>query len=267
MIDMGFEPQVKAILDAMPASNLKPLDENALIDLDENKYRQTYMFSATMPPAIERIARSYLRNPAFVYIGDQSSSKDNIAQSIVFLKENQKKEKLMELLTNGPPPPIIVFCNGKKGCDVLARSLDKQGFPSATIHSGKDQATRELAIEGFKSGEYEILVATDIAGRGIDIEGVEHVINYDMPKDIESYTHRIGRTGRAGRKGVATTFCTGEGVEQNGVLYDLKMMLTQCKQTVPPELARHPAAQDAESRQRNSKPKIQEAKSARGALN
>jgi len=169
----------------------------------------------------------------------------------------------MDLLTNGPPPPIIVFCNGKKGCDVLARSLDKQGYPSATIHSGKDQATREMAIEGFKSGEFEILVATDIAGRGIDIQGVEHVINYDMPKDIESYTHRIGRTGRAGRKGVSTTFVTGEGPEAKGVLYDLKMMLTQCKQVVPPELARHPAAQDAESRAKSARPKIQESKSAR----
>ena len=170
----------------------------------------------------------------------------------------------MDLLTNGPPPPIIVFCNGKKGCDVLAKSLDKQGFPTATIHSGKDQATRELAIEGFKSGEKEVLVATDIAGRGIDIEGVEHVINYDMPKDIESYTHRIGRTGRAGRKGVSTTFVTGEGVENNGVLYDLRMLLVSCKQTVPDQLARHPAAQDAEQRERSKKPKIQEARSAQG---
>ena len=95
---------------------------------------------------------------------------------------------------------------------------------------------------------------------GIDIEGVEHVINYDMPKDIESYTHRIGRTGRAGRKGVSTTFVTGEGVENNGVLYDLKMLLASCKQTVPPEFARMPGAQDAETRERNKKPKIIEAK-------
>ena len=181
----------------------------------------------------------------------------------LILKENQKKERLMELLTNGPPPPIIVFCNGKKGCDLLSRSLDKQGFPSVTIHSGKDQASRELAIDGFKSGEYDILVATDVVGRGIDIEGVEHVINYDMPKDIESYTHRIGRTGRAGRKGVATTFVTGEGMENNGVLYDLRMLITSCKQQVPSDIARLPAAQDAETRERNKKPKFQEAKSAR----
>ena len=263
MIGMGFEPQVNAILAAMPSSNLKPADEETLVDIEEGRYRQTYMFSATMPPAIEKIARHYLRQPAYVYIGDNSSSKENITQNIVVLKENQKKDKLMDLLQNGPPPPIIVFCNGKKGCDVLAKSLDKQGFPTATIHSGKDQATRELAIEGFKSGEKEILVATDIAGRGIDIEGVEHVINFDMPKDIESYTHRIGRTGRAGRKGIATTFVTGDGVEQNGVLWDLRQMITSCKQTVPPELARLPAAQDAEQRERNKKPKFQEARSAR----
>jgi ATP-dependent RNA helicase DDX23/PRP28 len=263
MIDMGFEPQVKAILEAMPLSNLKPENEDALIDLDEQRYRQTYMFSATFPPAIEKIARTYLRNPAYVYIGDQSSSKENITQHVVLLKDNQKKERLLQLLTEGPPPPIIIFCNGKKGCDVLAKSLEKQGFPAATIHSGKDQATREQAIEGIKKGDVDILVATDIAGRGIDVQGVEHVINYDMPKDIESYTHRIGRTGRAGRKGVATTFITGEGVENNGVLFDLRTMLASCKQAVPPELARHPAAQDAETRERNKKPKVLEARSAR----
>ena len=120
----------------------------------------------------------------------------------------------------------------------IRKSLDKQGFPTAVIHSGKDQATREQAIDGFKSGEFEILVATDIAGRGIDIEGVAHVINYDMPKDIESYTHRIGRTGRAGKKGNAATFVTGEGIEEN-VLWDLKNMLEKCKQPVPPDLSRH----------------------------
>merc|ERR1719198_2649468 len=141
MIDLGFEPQIKTILAAMPTSNLKPADEETLVDLDDHLYRQTYMFSATMPPAIEKIARFYLRQPAYVYIGDNSSSKENITQNIVLLKENQKKEKLVDLLTNGPPPPIIVFCNGKKGCDVLSKSLDKQGFPTATIHSGKDQAT------------------------------------------------------------------------------------------------------------------------------
>jgi ATP-dependent RNA helicase DDX23/PRP28 len=260
MIDMGFEPQVKFVLSAMPTSNLKPESEDALIDLDgEIRYRQTYMFSATMPPAVERIARNYLRAPAYVYVGDQSSSKSNITQNIHVLKENKKKDKLLELLQNGPPPPIIIFCNGKRGCDVLSRSLDKLGYPTAVIHSGKDQATRELAIEGFKSGEFEILVATDIAGRGIDVQGVEHVINYDMPKDIESYTHRIGRTGRAGRSGVATTFVTGEGVEENA-LYDLKIMLQKCGQTVPPELDRHPAAQPPERREFFKKPKIIEAK-------
>jgi len=263
MIDMGFEPQVRAVLEAMPLSNLKPEAEDALIDLSERKYRQTYMFSATMPPAVERIAKSYLRQPAVVYIGDQSSSKDNITQHVVMLKENQKGERLLELLRNGPPPPIIVFCNGKKGCDVLAKSLNHQGFPTTVIHSGKDQPSRELAIESFKSGECDILVATDIAGRGIDIQGVEHVINYDMPKNIEDYTHRIGRTGRAGRKGVSTTFVTGEGVETNGVLFDLKILLLSCKQSVPPELDRHPAAQDADKREKAKKPKIQVARSAR----
>lgn len=260
MIDMGFEPQVKAVLEAMPSSNLKPQDEAVLIDLDEQRYRQTFMFSATMPPQVERIAKTYMRNPAVVYIGDQGSSKENITQEVFVLKENKKKDKLTEMLASGMQPPIIIFCNGKRGCDVLGKSLDKQGFPTAVIHSGKDQATREQAIDGFKSGEFEILVATDIAGRGIDIEGVAHVINYDMPKDIESYTHRIGRTGRAGKKGNAATFVTGEGIEEN-VLWDLKNMLEKCKQPVPPDLSRHPACIDPEQREyRKKHPKVVEAK-------
>jgi len=244
----------------MPSSNLKPQEEDVLIDLDEQRYRQTFMFSATMPPQVERIAKTYMRNPAVVYIGDQGSSKENITQSVFVLKENKKKDKLTEMLASGMQPPIIIFCNGKRGCDVLGKSLDKQGFPTAVIHSGKDQATREQAIDGFKSGEFEILVATDIAGRGIDIEGVAHVINYDMPKDIESYTHRIGRTGRAGKKGNAVTFVTGEGIEEN-VLWDLKNMLEKCKQPVPPDLSRHPACIDPEQREfRKKHPKVVEAK-------
>ena len=261
MIDLGFEPQIKTILEAMPSSNLKPGDDDALVDLDgDTIYRQTYMFSATMPPAVERIAKTYMRNPAYVYIGDQGSSKENITQVVEMMRENKKKERLQDLLKSGPPPPIMVFCNGKRGCDILAKSLDKMGYPTATIHSGKDQATREQAIDGFKTGEFELLVATDIAGRGIDIQGVEHVINYDMPKDIESYTHRIGRTGRAGRKGVATTFVTGEGLEEN-VLWDLAQMLKKCGQPVPNDLARHPACCDPEQREfRKKHPKVVEAK-------
>eukprot|EP00964_Phaeocystis_antarctica_P091529 scaffold58723_cov55-Phaeocystis_antarctica.AAC.1 len=263
----------------MPSSNLKPAEEDVLIDLDEQRYRQTFMFSATMPPQVERIAKTYMRNPAVVYIGDQGSSKENITQQVFVLKENKKKDKLTEMLGSGLQPPIMIFCNGKRGCDVLGKSLDKQGFPTAVIHSGKDQATREQAtdytyslltthylllttqaIDGFKSGEFEILVATDIAGRGIDIEGVAHVINYDMPKDIESYTHRIGRTGRAGKKGNAVTFVTGEGIEEN-VLWDLKIMLEKCKQPVPPDLSRHPACIEPEQREyRKKHPKIVEAK-------
>ena len=114
MIDLGFEPQIKTILEAMPSSNLKPGDDDALVDLDgDTIYRQTYMFSATMPPAVERIAKTYMRNPAYVYIGDQGSSKENITQVVEMMRENKKKERLQDLLKSGPPPPIMVFCNGK----------------------------------------------------------------------------------------------------------------------------------------------------------
>ena len=253
MIDMGFEPQVNQILDAMPSSNLKPASEDVLITLDgEKRYRQTYMFSATMPPKVERMARTYLRQPAIVYIGDQSSSRDDIEQCVEVLKENAKYARLVQLLQSGPPPPVIVFCNEKRGCDHLSKALDKLGVQCAVIHSGKEQALRELAIDGFKSGEVDVLVATDIAARGIDVQGVEHVVNFDMPKDIETYTHRIGRTGRAGRKGVATTFVTGNAAEE-GVLWDLVCYLRANGAVVPPELSRHPAAQPPEGQRRRGK--------------
>ena len=249
MIDMGFEADVQKILDFMPASNLKPDTDEAeeAAGLLENfkgkdKYRQTVMFTATMPPPLERLARTYLRRPATVYIGSVGKPVDRVEQIVHILPdENAKRKKLAQILQAGLEPPIIIFVNQKKGVDILAKSLEKLGLSTCTLHGGKGQEQREFALASLKSGSKDILVATDVAGRGIDIKNVSHVINYDMAKNIEDYTHRIGRTGRAGKHGVAISLCTKE---DSHIFYDLKqILLSSPVSSCPPELANHPDAQ------------------------
>merc|ERR1712150_387030 len=157
------------------------------------------------------------------------------------LSEKDKKRKLIDVLNEKPDPPILIFVNQKKGADVLAKSLEKQGFRATTLHGGRSQEQREFALAGLKEGSKDVLVATDVAGRGIDIKDVSMVINYDMAKTIDSYTHRIGRTGRAGKSGISVTFLTQENSE---VFYDLKqMLLSSTGGHCPPELMNHPDAQ------------------------
>ncbi|XP_075980409.1 putative ATP-dependent RNA helicase DDX23 [Anticarsia gemmatalis] len=248
MIDMGFEPDVQKILEYMPVSNIKP-DTDAAEDASlllanynsKKKYRQTVMFTATMPPAVERLARSYLRRPAIVYIGSVGKPVDRTEQVVYMIGENEKRRKLTEILQRGVEPPIIIFVNQKKGADVLAKGLEKLGFNACTLHGGKGQEQRDFALASLKNGSKDILVATDVAGRGIDIKDVSMVINYDMAKTIEDYTHRIGRTGRAGKTGKAISFVTKE---DSALFYDLKqVLLTSSVSTCPPELMNHPEAQ------------------------
>ncbi|XP_059077449.1 DEAD-box ATP-dependent RNA helicase 21 [Cryptomeria japonica] len=238
MIDMGFEPQVVGVLDAMPSSNLKPENEDEVLD-EKRIYRTTYMFSATMPSAVERLARKYLRNPVVVTIGTAGKATELIAQHVIMLKETEKMGRLQRLLNDLGDKTAIVFVNTKKTADSLSRQLDKSGYRVTTLHGGKTQEQREISLEGFRNKRFNVLVATDVAGRGIDIPDVAHVINFDMPSNIEMYTHRIGRTGRAGKTGVATTFLTHY---DSDVFYDLKQMLIQSNSPVPPELARHEAS-------------------------
>ncbi|XP_030384087.1 probable ATP-dependent RNA helicase DDX23 [Scaptodrosophila lebanonensis] len=248
MIDMGFEPDVQKILEYMPVTNLKPdseeaEDEKKLMEnfYSKKKYRQTVMFTATMPPAVERLARSYLRRPATVYIGSVGKPTERTEQIVYMMGENDKRKKLMEILSRGIEPPVIIFVNQKKGADVLAKGLEKLGYNSCTLHGGKGQEQREYALASLKSGAKDILVATDVAGRGIDIKDVSLVINYDMAKSIEDYTHRIGRTGRAGKTGMAISFVTKD---DSGLFYDLKQCVTASPVSVcPPELMNHPEAQ------------------------
>ncbi|KEI39067.1 uncharacterized protein L969DRAFT_18141 [Mixia osmundae IAM 14324] len=256
MISLGFEDVLNFILDSLPVSNIKPDTEEAeeadamlkrLNDtgsgMPQQLYRQTVMFSATMPPACERLARAYLRRPAIVTIGVAGQAVDTVEQRVEFIHgEEKKKHRLLELLNSGEfQPPVIVFVNQKKSADGLAKDINRGGWRATTLHSGKNQIQREEALASLRSGEMSVLVATDLAGRGIDVPDVSLVINFQMANNIESYVHRIGRTGRAGRTGVAVTFLTNDDDE---VMYDLKQEISKSPiSKVPPELARHEAAQ------------------------
>lgn len=239
MIDLGFEPQVNSVMDAMPSSNLKPEDEDDL-KLDGTKvYRTTYMFSATMPPPVERLARKYMRKPIVINIGRAGQATDNVTQRVLMVKENEKPSRLEQELHLVSDKRAIVFVNTKRQCDNVFNQLEGQGHRCTVLHGGKTQDQREAGIKGFREDTYNILIATDVAGRGIDVPDVALVINYDMPSHIEPYTHRIGRTGRAGRKGTAVTFLTLGDTE---VYFDLKKLLEESKAAVPPELAKHEAS-------------------------
>ncbi|KAE9553538.1 hypothetical protein FO519_003231 [Halicephalobus sp. NKZ332] len=248
MLDMGFEQDVNSILEYIPVTNLKP-DTDEAEDADKllqnfntkMKYRQTVMFTATMSPPVERLARQYLRRPAVVHIGTAGKPTARVEQVVYMISEEKKRKTLLTVLEQNPNPPIIIFVNQKKGADLLGQSLKKLGFKPIVLHGGKGQDVRKFALDSLKSGDADILVATDVAGRGIDVKDVRLVLNYDMAKTIEDYTHRIGRTGRAGKSGKAVSFVTPDDKE---VFYDLRQLLHESPiSTCPPELDKHPDAQ------------------------
>ena len=240
MIDMGFEPQVQGILDAMPSTNLKPEDESVELEADR-VYRTTYMFSATMPPAVERLAKKYLRSAVVVTIGRAGKAGANVTQTIRLIKENEKPSKLKQELyeINDDTKQCIVFVNTKSQCNSVAKQVEKLGHYCVVLHGGKAQDQREAAIKEFKAKRCSVLVATDVAGRGIDVDNVTKVVNYDMPNNIESYTHRIGRTGRAGKKGHAVSLLT---MADERIFYDLVQLLKEAGQKVPSDLMKQEAA-------------------------
>ncbi|PYH40504.1 mRNA splicing protein PRP28 [Aspergillus saccharolyticus JOP 1030-1] len=260
MIDLGFEEPVNKILDALPVTNEKPDTEEAENSIAMSRhinsnqpshlqrYRQTMMYTATMPSAVERIARKYLRRPAIVTIGSAGEAVDTVEQRVEMIAgEDKRKKRLGEILSSGDfRPPIIVFVNIKRNCDAIAREIKQWGFSSVTLHGSKTQEQREAALASVRNGSTDVLVATDLAGRGIDVPDVSLVINFNMATSIESYTHRIGRTGRAGKSGVAITFL---GNEDSDVMYDLKQMLIKSPiSRVPEELRKHEAAQSKPTR-------------------
>lgn len=197
MLDMGFVHDVKKVIAKLP------------------RQRQNLMFSATMPKEIEQLAAGILHDPAFVKVDPVSSTVDRIQQSLYFVEKGNKKFLLPWLIKNLKPEVAnaLVFSRTKHGADKIAKDLNKQGIPAAAIHGNKSQTARVTALEDFKAGKTRVLVATDIAARGIDISELSHVFNYDLPEVPETYVHRIGRTARAGADGTAVSFCAPEEKE------------------------------------------------------
>ena len=197
MLDMGFVHDVKKVIAKLP------------------RQRQNLMFSATMPKEIEQLAAGILHDPAFVKVDPVSSTVDRIQQSLYFVEKGNKKFLLPWLIKNLKPEVVnaLVFSRTKHGADKIAKDLNKQGIPAAALHGNKSQTARVTALEDFKAGKTRVLVATDIAARGIDISELSHVFNYDLPEVPETYVHRIGRTARAGADGTAVSFCAPEEKE------------------------------------------------------
>ena len=198
MLDMGFLPDVKRIVEKCP-----PRDQ-----------RQTLFFSATLPPEIERLTQWALRpNPQIIEIGERRSPAETVTHAFYPVNNAQKFDLLTALLERTQYNSVLVFARTKHGSDRIAKKLKTEGHSVAVLHGNRSQNQRIEALAGFKSGKYEVMVATDIAARGIDVAGVTHVINYDIPTNPEDYVHRIGRTGRAQREGDAFTLITGEDGE------------------------------------------------------
>jgi ATP-dependent RNA helicase RhlE len=234
MLDLGFIHALKRIVTLLP------------------KERQSLFFSATMPKTISTLADSFLRDPAHVAVTPVATTAERVEQSVIFVQTGRKQVLLETLLGDPSIDRVLVFTRTKHGADKVVRGLDKAGIAGAAIHGNKSQPQRERALAGFRDGSCRVLVATDIAARGIDVEGVTHVINYDLPNVPESYVHRIGRTARAGATGLAISFCNDE---EKAYLKDIEK-LTRLKVPVMPLPEGLPAAPTGgeASEQRRSEP-------------
>ena len=244
MLDMGFIPDIERIFSLTPFT------------------RQTLFFSATMAPEIERITNTFLSAPVKVEVARQATASETIAQEVVHFKAGRRdraasdKRKLLramidregESLTNA-----IIFCNRKTDVDICAKSLKKYGYDAAAIHGDLDQAQRTRTLDGFRGGELRILVASDVAARGLDVPSVSHVFNYDVPGHAEDYVHRIGRTGRAGRLGKAITICEKRDDKALKAVEDLiQKQIPTVESPVKPDEKPEPAAK-AEPKERKPK--------------
>lgn len=219
MLDMGFEPQIRRIVEEedMPKES-----------------RQTFMFSATFPKEIQRLARDFLKEYVFLTVGRVGGAAADIVQKIEYVDDREKPSMLIDHLNGIRDGLILVFVETKRAADELEYMLAQDGYPTTSIHGDRTQRDREEALKSFKSGRTPILVATDVAARGLDIPNVSHVINFDMPNNIDDYVHRIGRTGRVGNTGLAFAFMN----EKNrSIARDLFELLTDAHQEIPPWLA------------------------------
>lgn len=216
LVDLGFEDDIREVFDHFKAQ------------------RQTLLFSATMPKKIQIFAKSALVKPVTVNVGRAGAANLDVIQEVEYVKQEAKIIYLLECLQK-TPPPVLVFCENKADVDDIHEYLLLKGVEAVAIHGGKDQEEREYAISSFKACKKDVLVATDVASKGLDFPDIQHVVNYDMPAEIENYVHRIGRTGRCGKTGIATTFINKNQSETT--LLDLKHLLKEAKQRIPPVLA------------------------------
>lgn len=209
MLDMGFIHDVKRIITKIPAK------------------RQTLFFSATMPDEIAKLSNSILTNPVRIEVTPVSSTAEKIEQAVYFVERNDKKSLLIHLLKSPEIKSALVFTRTKHGADKIAKELHRANIKCDAIHGNKSQAARQNALNNFKDGKIRVLVATDIAARGIDVDDLTHVINFELPNVAETYVHRIGRTGRAGQSGIALSFCD---MEEREYLRDINKLISQ---TIP----------------------------------
>ncbi|CAL4971429.1 unnamed protein product [Urochloa decumbens] len=216
LVDLGFEEDIKEVFDHF------------------KDQRQTLLFSATMPQKIQNFAKNALVQPVTVNVGRAGAANLDVIQEVEYVKEDARIIYLLECLQK-TPPPVLIFCENKADVDYIHEYLLLKGVEAVAIHGGKDQEERQNTIDFFKSGKKDVLVATDVASKGLDFPDIQHVINYDMPAEIENYVHRIGRTGRCGKTGIATTFINKNQTETT--LLDLKHLLKEAKQRIPPVLA------------------------------
>jgi len=222
MLDMGFEPQIRRIVEQE--------------DMPDVHGRQTLMFSATFPRNIQMLARDFLKDYIFLTIGRVGSTSENITQRVEYVEEEDKRSVLLDILhadlsSSEGNNLTLVFVETKKNADMLCNHLVMNSFPSTSIHGDRSQREREYALASFRSGKTPILVATAVAARGLDIPNVTHVVNFDLPSDIDDYVHRIGRTGRAGNTGKATAFFNIS--RDRGIVKDLIEILKEANQDLP----------------------------------
>ncbi|WP_188410157.1 DEAD/DEAH box helicase [Agaricicola taiwanensis] len=206
MLDLGFIHAIRALVKELP------------------KVRQSLFFSATMPPAIGNLAAELLSDPVRVSVTPVATTAERVEQRVIFLPAGEKRDHLAKLFADSSMERVLVFTRTKHGADRVTQHLEKAGIGAAAIHGNKSQSQRERALTAFKAGKARALVATDIAARGIDVDGVTHVVNFELPNVPESYVHRIGRTARAGAAGIAISFCDGE---EKAYLRDIEKLIRQ----------------------------------------
>jgi ATP-dependent RNA helicase DDX3X len=216
MLDMGFEPQIRQLVEQR--------------DMPRTGERQTMLFSATFPKEIQRMASDFLHDYVFLTVGRVGSSTELINQTVCYVPSYYDKTQMLLDLTEAVPGLTLVFVETKRGADQLEDFLCEQGKPATSIHGDRTQQEREAALKSFRAGRTPILVATDVAARGLDIPHVTHVVNFDLPTDIDDYVHRIGRTGRAGKKGQATALF---GDKDAGIARALMDVMSEAGQEVP----------------------------------